>query len=115
MFSTADRRLDTLAGAQHGVFTRRQAMSAGCTRSMIDRRLATGHWVRVDAAVYAIASHPVTWHYRCVAAALSVPSGLVSGRAAAHLHGFDGFRVGDIDVIAPPGSNERSHLPAWRR
>lgn len=115
MFAPCDRKLDQLARTQHGVFSRDQALGCGYTLWMIRTRLDRGHWLLLDPAVYALASHPPTWRYQCTAAVLSVPHGLVSGRAAAHLHGFDGFRPGPIHVVTPPRSNERSRLATVHR
>lgn len=111
----ADRRLAAVARTQHGVFSRSQARSVGLTRSMIESRLRSATWIRLDPAVYALASHPFTWERQLMAATLSVPGSVVSGRSAAALHGLDGFRPGRIDLVAPPGRNERSRLARVHR
>lgn len=115
MHGEADRRVDVIARTQHGVFSRRQALSAGLTRSMIESRLRASTWIRLDPSVYALASHPYTWERQLMAATLSVPGSVVSGRSAAALHRLDGFRPGRIDLVAPPGRNERSRLARVHR
>jgi len=110
-----DRVIDALARRQHGVFTRRQASAAGLSPAMIRRRLSSHAWLHLDPAVYALGSHPFTWHRQAMALALSVDGALLSGRSAASLRGIEGYRHGPLEVTAPPGRNERSRLGRVRR
>jgi very-short-patch-repair endonuclease len=82
---------------------------------MIDRRLVEGAWVRLAPSVYALASHPFTWERQAMAAVLSIPDAVLSGRAAAALHRIEGFRKGAVEVTVPPGGNSRSTLAPVRR
>lgn len=110
-----DRAIERLARTQHGVFARRQALAVGASSHLIDRRLAAGRWLRLAAAVYALPGNPPTWHRQLKAAQLSVPHAVVSGRAAAALHRFGGFRRGRPEITVPPGGRHRSALAAVRR
>lgn len=77
-----------LAAAQHGVIGRRQALEAGLTARVIDRRTATGAWIVVHRGVYRLSGSPVTWHQRLLAAAIAT-DGVASFRSAARLWGLD--------------------------
>lgn len=105
-----DRAIDGLARRQHGAFHRRQAVRAGFSAKMIRRRWQRGTWVKLGGSddVFALASHPGTWHRQCMAATLSVPGGAIAGGAAAALHGFPGWRPGAIDVVTRHGTTNRS-------
>jgi very-short-patch-repair endonuclease len=110
-----DRELDRIARRQHGVFHRRQAVGAGLTPRMIERRRASEAWITLAPSVYALASHPPTWLRQAKAAELSVRDAAVSHRAAAFLHGFEGARAGRIDVMASPSSRHESPLATVHR
>ncbi|MGZ4716141.1 MAG: type IV toxin-antitoxin system AbiEi family antitoxin domain-containing protein [Acidimicrobiales bacterium] len=110
-----DRMLDQLARRQHGAFHRRQAVEIGFTRRMIDHRRAVGAWVTLTPSVYALASHPFTWLRQAKAAELSIAGSAVSHRSAAHLHGFDGYRPGRIELSVPRGARHDSRLATVHR
>lgn len=77
-----------LAAEQHGLIAREQALEAGVTARMIERRMGTGHWVAVHPGVYRVAGAPVTWLQRQLAACLAT-DGVASHRAAARLWALD--------------------------
>jgi Transcriptional regulator, AbiEi antitoxin len=110
-----DRTVDAIARRQHGVLTRQQARDAGLTVRMIDTRLASGAWIALARGIYAFAAHPATWHRQLKAAELSIPGSAVSHRAAAALHGLEGFRPGRIELTATPTSSGRSPLAVVHR
>lgn len=85
------------AAENHGVIGRAEAALFGASPSQIKRRLVTGEWVRLAPSVFAIAGSPATWLRTARAHALSL-GGLVSHRAAAYLHGIDGFTEGVIEL-----------------
>ena len=104
-----DRAIDSLARRQHGVFHRRQAVRAGFTRRMIDRRLASGVWSRLlKSEVYAVRASPGTWLRQCMAATLAVPGAAAAGRAAAALLAFPGWPRAHIEVAVRSGTTNRS-------
>jgi very-short-patch-repair endonuclease len=110
-----DRSLDTLARRQHGAFHRRQVLELGFTVRQIEHRRNVGHWVTLAPSVYALASHPYTWLRQVKAAELSIPGSAVSHRSGAVLLGFDDYRPGAIDLLAPRSGAHRSKLATVHR
>jgi very-short-patch-repair endonuclease len=100
--TAADEALLTLAKRQHGVFTRDQAFAAGATARFIDRRLASGDWVRLDNAVYALPSFPPTYRRQLKAAELGSRDAAIAGRAAGALHALTGFHPVRPEILVPP-------------
>ncbi|MGZ4692450.1 MAG: type IV toxin-antitoxin system AbiEi family antitoxin domain-containing protein [Acidimicrobiales bacterium] len=100
-----DRHAERLARTQHGVFSRRQIAAVGATRHMISGRLRNGRWIELSPSVYALPSHPGTWHRALMAAVLAERQAAVAGRAAAALHGLTGFRPGRAEIVVPTGRN----------
>jgi very-short-patch-repair endonuclease len=111
----SDVRIDRFARRQHGAFSRRQAIDSGHTARTISGRLQSSRWLRLDAAVYALASHPFTWHRQAMAATLAFDEALLSGRAAASLHGVEGFPHGALEVAVPPSCKATTRLASKRR
>jgi hypothetical protein len=102
-----DRLIASLARRQHGAFGRAQAMAAGATTSLIHRRTLAGTWLLLDTAVYGLPGNPPTWQRSLKVAELGHPFAAISHRAAAALHGFDGFRRGRPEITVPPGAHAR--------
>ena len=97
-----DEEIAKLAAKQHGLFTRRQAMDAGASSSLVDRRLKSGRWVVAQPGVYGMPGAPMTWERRTMAACLAAgPDAVVSHRSAAVLHGFTRFRPGPPELTVP--------------
>ncbi len=64
-------------------------MRCGLTARQIARRLASRRWILVGPAVYRVASAPVTWQQRALAACLAGPPATVASHlTAAALHGL---------------------------
>ncbi|HEY2666377.1 MAG TPA: type IV toxin-antitoxin system AbiEi family antitoxin domain-containing protein [Actinomycetota bacterium] len=101
--NNADRALLTLAQAQHGVLSRHQALREGLSASAIDRRLATGQWVRVFQGAYRLAGVRPTWEQTVMAGCLAAGADAVaSHRSAAALLGMPGApRWVEITVPRP--------------
>src|SRR5581483_637664 len=110
-----DRRIEALARRQHGVFNRTQALQAGASSSLIDRRLASGAWVLLDHSVYALRSHPFSFLRQCWAATLSMPGAVVAGSTAAAIWGFTGYRPGGIEIAVTPTISARSRIATVHR
>lgn len=110
-----DAAIAALARRQHGAFNRAQALALGFTPETVQRRLDSGQWLRLDPSVYALPGNPPTWFRQCMAATLGEPEATVSGRAAAALHRFPGFRAGRITITVPRTSNHRTRLAAVRQ
>jgi hypothetical protein len=109
-----DLRIDAIARRQHGAFNSGQARRAGATRDIVRRRRQSGHWLTLDRGVFALPSHPGTWLRQAMAATLGERNAVVSGRSAAALHGFPGFRRAHIEITVPRSSNHRSRLATVR-
>jgi hypothetical protein len=102
MLVTPDYRLTRLAGGQYGLFTRSQAHATEVSDRMLQLRVRRGTLERLSRDVFRVAGAPDTWHQRLLAAAWSGgPECCVSHRAAAALHGFDGFRSEIVEVVRP--------------
>jgi very-short-patch-repair endonuclease len=77
---------------------------------MIERRLDCGLWRQLDYHVFAIQGAPSTWRQRLMAALLSRPLAYATGRSAAHLHGFPGYKPSRPEILVPFPGNARSPL-----
>lgn len=91
--------LESLARAQKGAITRRQALGLGMSSSAIGRRLTSGEWLRVCEGVYRVAVVPASWEQSLWAAVLCLgEDAVVSHRAAAALLKLPGYEPGIIEV-----------------
>jgi very-short-patch-repair endonuclease len=89
--NNAEHGIITLAQAQHGAISRRQALRQGLSPQAIDRRLATGEWIRVFQGAYRLAGVEPTWEQRAMAGCLAAgPGAVASHRGAAALFGMPG-------------------------
>jgi hypothetical protein len=113
--SHVDRAVDDLARRQHGTFSRRQVAESGGSHRVIERRLASGAWIQLCPGVYALPSHPPSWHRQLKAAELSRPGAVVSGRAAVALHGLADMRPGRPEITVAPGSSGRCPIATVHR
>jgi hypothetical protein len=81
-----DAVLAKLAAQQHGVVARHQLAPRGVTRSMLERRLRSGHLVPLHRGVYAVGHRVLTWNGHWLAAVLAAgPGAVLSHREAAAL------------------------------
>lgn len=97
--NTPDARLATVAADQHALATRRQAHVAGMTDRMIRTRLAQGRLLSPAPNVLLLPGAPETWRQRLLVACFAGgASCMASHRAAAALHGFDGFQPRLLEV-----------------
>jgi very-short-patch-repair endonuclease len=100
--NNAEHAIISLAQAQHGAISRRQALSQGLSPQAIDRRLATGEWIRVFQGAYRLAGVAPTWEQRAMAGCLAAgPGAVASHRAAAALLGMPGVPRW-VEVTVPP-------------
>lgn len=94
--------LASIAAAQHGAFTRAQALGAGASERTVRRRMATGLWVVTLPGVYRPLWSPAGWLHDVTAASLwAGGEGAVSHRAAAVLLGLDGFEQAPVELTLP--------------
>ena len=87
---------------QYGLISRHQAFDAGMTRHQIQRQLDARRWRSAAPGVYHNTAVPETPHSRLLAACIA-HGGLASHRAAAALHGIDGFRLAQPEIVVAPG------------
>jgi len=106
----ADRLLTFMATAQYGVFTRRQAISAGVNPRSIGNRTSSGIYERLQPGVYGIAGTPEQWHRDVIAAvfAATEPAG-ASHRTAAFLWGMTDRCPDTVEIVS------RRHLRVRRK
>lgn len=114
-YTEIDLRIDKLARAQHGAFSRQQAFELGASERFVTRRLTQNEWVRPVHAVYALARSAGTWLRQCMIAELSVEGSAIAGRTAAALHGLTGFRQGPIELLVPVNASCRHPWAALHR
>ena len=79
-----------LAAKQHGVISAAEAANFEVTRAQLRSGIRRGDWLTPHAGVLIAAAAPTTWMQRCMVATQR-SGGLISHRAAARLHGLDGF------------------------
>lgn len=109
----ADRTLAELAPQQHQVFSRAQASVAGLTPSDIYRRVRDGALVVCGHRSRCFAGVSLTYRGRLMAGLVDLgPAALVSARAAAALHGLDGFDDGPLQFLVPRSMRDRITLGA---
>jgi very-short-patch-repair endonuclease len=87
--STAEMEIARLAAASHGVVTRVQLLEAGLSRQVVARRIARGALIPVHRGVYRV-GHVAPSDEAAYLAAVRAggPEALLSGRAAAYVHGL---------------------------
>lgn len=101
-------RVRRLFENQHGVIHRRQALAAGVTRGVIQKKLARGEWVTILPATYRLSGSPQTWHQLVMAACLwAGPGAVASHRTAAALLDLPGFNPGIVEIT----TNRRLSAP----
>jgi very-short-patch-repair endonuclease len=94
--------LAELAEGQHGVVSARQLVELGYSRNAIAYAKASGRLRHLHRGVYAVGHKPITWHSRCLAAALSCGANAVaSHRSAAWIWGLIRYRPDSFDVTVP--------------
>jgi predicted transcriptional regulator of viral defense system len=115
----SDRSLLDLAARQHGCVSLDQARSSGLTLRQLARRVGSGRLERIGARVLRVGGSPPTWEQQLTAAVLDLgPTAVVSHRAAAALHGFDGFERRPVEVTVPRsgrGAGQRWNVHTTRR
>jgi hypothetical protein len=93
------------AASRHGVITRHQAADMGMSWRVVRTRLREGVLREPRPGVLVSAAAPRTWRQDLLVASLCAGGQLVaSHRAAARLHGLDGFGPGPLELtVARPG------------
>jgi hypothetical protein len=81
-----------LAASQHGAFSRRQAAAIGLTRRQIQILIRDRFLDEPVRGVLRVRGAPSTWKQQMMIATLVGPGFYAAFRAAAYLHGIDGFQ-----------------------
>ncbi len=104
----ADDAIAELASRQYGLFSRAQAAAAGCSRSLMQRRLEARRWRMEAPGVYGLPGWPPSWRRSLMLAVLDAGvEAVVSHRAAAALHRFTAFSPGPLELTVPHGNHQR--------
>jgi hypothetical protein len=98
-----DVRVSEVAAHQHNRFSLAQAQALGATARVVAHRLATGRWVAVHEAVFAIAPVLDDDRGRWMAATLTAPGTALSHASAAAAWGW-WDRPRDVEVVTRRGS-----------
>ena len=105
-----------LAASQHGVITREQLRALGIAQPTIESRIRNGEWVRIGHGLFTASGAPRSSMMRVQAAVLSRRRAIISGRAAAWLHRFEGVALpSPIEITAPHTANARSTVARVHR
>ncbi|KLR60783.1 hypothetical protein IMCC26207_109297 [Actinobacteria bacterium IMCC26207] len=91
------------AAKQHGVISAAEAANFDVTRAQLRSGTRRGDWLTPHSGVLISAAAPVTWMQRCMVATQR-SGGLISHRAAARLHGLDGFHGSESRTRSASGS-----------
>jgi len=96
-----DRDLLAIAARQQGCVSLEQLRACGLTRHQLAHRVSSGWLERLGPRAFAVGGSPPTWEQQLMAGVLDLgPTALVSHRAAAALHGFDGFGRQPIELTS---------------
>jgi very-short-patch-repair endonuclease len=91
-----------MAASSHGVVTRQQLFGAGLSKREIDRRIEKGALIPVHRGVYRVGHCAPSVEATYMAAVRAGGEGaLLSGRAAAHVHGLVKGRAPGPELITP--------------
>lgn len=99
----AMRAVAELAAARHGACARRLAATTGMTKAMIATRIARGDLCEPVPGVLFRPGAPVTFRARLSIAVQAGGGTVASHRAAAMLHGLEGFDVAPVEVSVRRG------------
>jgi hypothetical protein len=89
---------------QRGVIARHQALNEGMTARQIEYCLKTGEWVLVCRGIYRVATTPLTFQSKVVAALLHAGAHAVASHTTAgFLAGLEGIRPGRIEISVQRG------------
>jgi very-short-patch-repair endonuclease len=112
----ADELIAAIAARQLGLVTREQALEAGVSPRVIERRLARGSLVIVRNGLYRSVFAPETWLQRALSACLGREAKVVvSHEGAGFLHGLTATEPAVLDLIATIDIYRTDHLTRVHR
>ncbi len=94
------------AATQHGVISAAEAANFDVSRAQLRSGTRRGDWLTPHSGVLISAAAPATWMQRCMVATQRT-GGLISHRAAARLHGLDGFHGSESGTRGSSSSSGR--------
>lgn len=116
MVDTARRAVAELAASQHRTFTRRRAAELNFDSRRIATAVRDGWLAEPEAGVLTLRDGPATWEQRLYVLMLATGRrAVVSHRAAARLHEFDGFDKATnatVELSLPRGVRFTPRTPA---
>lgn len=99
-----EKRIQDVAGGQHGVIDRETALGLGASDHEIGHRLRTGRLSEMHPGVYYTDATLPTWRTAVLAAVLAAgPRAVASHRCAGVVWGLDGIRGKMIELTVPYG------------
>lgn len=101
------RRIAAVATGQLGLLSRRQANGVGVTNAQLRNRVSSGSLIQVGTDTFRLPGAPADAIAELRALMIDVGGDVVaSGRTAAALHGFDGYRLrAPFDITIARGRN----------
>ncbi len=105
--TTIYRRIKAVATGQLGLLSRRQANGVGVTNAQLRSRVTSGSLIQVGTDTFRLPGAPTGAVAELRALMIDIGGDVVaSGRTAAALHGFDGYRLrAPFDVTIARGRN----------
>jgi very-short-patch-repair endonuclease len=98
----------TAAAANHGVVATQHLKAMGVSRQQVSRWVAAGLLVRLGTSSFAVAGSLPSWRRRCAAGLADLGGhGVLAGRAAARLHGLDGFAAAGPEFLVHRSHRDR--------
>lgn len=112
-----EARIASIAAAQHGVISRKQAIAAGASRHRIRLRLETGRWREIDRGVFIIGGAPIRWRSRLLALCLAFGEDTTISHLPAgalwRLPGFESEPEPEAIVARNRSKRYRRHRVHW--
>ena len=106
-----DQRLAGLAAQQHGPFSREQARDAGLSTSALAKRIKRCDLVVCGTYALRLPGPELSWYGQLTAGLLDLGSAaIVTGLAAAQLHGLEGFDGNELAYLLPWEQRGRSTI-----
>jgi len=97
------RAVAELAASQHGVLTRRQAATVDFDKHRVATAVRDSRLAEPVPGVLVVTGTPATFRQRLVIAVFAGGGTVASHRAAAIIHGFDGFVAAPVEVTVKRG------------
>ena len=110
-------KLFTIAEAQQGYFTTKQALACGYAKPNQTYHVRTGAWIREHRGIYRLAHFPTSPEEHYVLWSLwsrnrrEVPQGVFSHQTALSIHELSDVMPAKLHMTVPPGFRRNAALP----